>query len=101
MGSRLLGKEIHAELTDFLITRDLATDVSFYNPKQWADRSETVGNRALLSLTFEGAFYRVMNYPTDPTERQWQEEVQDILLAYGCYYELGYSWSLHIYERTR
>jgi len=85
------------ELSRFLKKRDLDQDVNFYTTEQWAARGESVGNNAIMSLTFEGPLYRVMNCPEDMTENLWQLGIYSIVKRHNCYAEMGYAWSLHIY----
>lgn len=56
-------------------------------------------NSNFLTMTFEGPFYAVVNYNT-PTKYcdKLLSEFDDILKRYGKYYELGYAWSLALYN---
>ena len=52
-----------------------------------------------LTMTFEGPFYDVINYylSTKYCDRLI-DEFNDILKRYKKYYELGYAWSLALYD---
>lgn len=50
----------------------------------------------ILSMSFEGDFYDVVNYyEVAPAMDQFVE----ILEKYGCYYELGNAWNLSVYQK--
>ena len=52
-----------------------------------------------LTMTFEGPFYDVINYTYSAKySDKLLAEFDDILKKYRKYYELGYSWSLSLYE---
>lgn len=72
------------------------TDVYFYSPKEWTTRRQGVGENALATVTFEGELYDAINYDTFGTNIA--EKIRIDLLAHGLYYELGYAWSMHIYQ---
>lgn len=110
-----------AEILDYLIKHELWIDVRIYfNGKVWdsynrvtgeyhyndkdkifeenaepTDYFEYVGD--ILSMSFEGAFYDVLN---GTSKRAWklQQEFQELLSNYGLYYELGNAWNLTLYE---
>lgn len=61
-----------------------------YNPY---DYFEYVNPEHILSMSFEGPLYDVINY------RPWSilDEFESIFEKYGCYYELGHAWNLSAY----
>ena len=63
-------------------------------PKDYFDY---VAEPNILSMSFEGAFYDVLN-GTSKTAYNLQQKFQDILQKYGLYYELGNAWNLTCYE---
>lgn len=48
----------------------------------------------ILSMSFEGPLYDVMNY----TFGELEEGLVAIFEKYGCYYELGNAWNLTLYK---
>lgn len=63
------------------------------NPKDYFE----YGNPDTLSMSFEGALYRVLNgyvYSFSQLEQQFSK----LFEKYGLYYEMGYAWSLSAYE---
>ena len=48
----------------------------------------------ILTMTFEGDFYDVVNYGEWP---QALDQFEKIISSYGLYYELGYAWQLGLY----
>ena len=65
---------------------NVADYVEYYNPQT-------------ITMTFEGSFYEVMNYSYS---NRWldkkQQEFEELVSAYGLFSELGYAWSLSLYE---
>lgn len=63
------------------------------NPAKYFDY---VPENHILSMSFEGPFYEVMN---DGGKRNWdlQEKFYRLLKKYGVYSELGNSWNLSVY----
>jgi hypothetical protein len=52
-----------------------------------------------LTMTFEGPFYDVVNYYVSAKYcDRLLKEFDDILKRYKKYYELGYAWSLGLYN---
>lgn len=115
-------KELAEEILDFLLEHEMWIDVQIYfNGKCWSshnkekgtfhynDKENVVEDEAdprdyfefvrtpnILSMSFEGPFYKAMNGYLG----SWkiEEEFSKILEKYGLYYELGYAWSLTCYE---
>jgi hypothetical protein len=52
-----------------------------------------------LTMTFEGPFYDIINYSFSAKYCDTlMKEFNDILKKYNKHYELGYSWSLALYD---
>lgn len=52
-----------------------------------------------LTMTFEGPFYDIVNYYISAKYcDKIIDEFNDILKKYNKYYELGYAWSLALYD---
>ena len=52
-----------------------------------------------LTMSFEGPFYDAINYNISAKySDKIMAEFDDICHKYGKYYELGYSWSLALYD---
>jgi hypothetical protein len=51
-------------------------------------------------MSFEGPFYDVINYylPAPKYCDKLMKEFDEICSKYGKYYELGYAWSLALYD---
>ena len=52
----------------------------------------------VLSMSFEGPLYEVLNGYLGEYSREVCEKFDDIFHRYGLYYELGNSWNLSAYE---
>lgn len=117
-----LGEEATAALAkdiyDFLIKYDMWIDVAIYfNGIRWStyggDKSEGsvepfvteadphdyfkyVG--PILSMSFEGTFYEIMNGYRGNIGWKIEKEFRDLLAKYGVYYELGNAWNLSVYK---
>ena len=111
-------EELAKEITTFLEKEKLASDVSIYfNNKVMRDRGtwgddynyipkwETTENvdphdyfeyaayDHILSMSFEGALYEVLNY----TGGRKGEEFERIFERHGLYFEFGNAWNLSVY----
>lgn len=60
------------------------------------DYFEYVNVKHILSMSFEGAFYHVLNGYDDYADKL-QQKFSDILNKYNLYYELGNAWNLTCY----
>lgn len=70
-------------------------DLNFWTPEQWDnERGEPYGRRALLTATFEGPIYALMNTGTG-----FPDKLVTALDTLGVYYEQGFAWSLHVYPK--
>lgn len=54
-------------------------------------------NDDTLSITFEGAFYSVINYHMPSLHNEVMPKFKKILENYGLYYEQGHAWNLSTY----
>lgn len=111
-------EELVNEIEDFLRKNELLGDVCLYfNNKRhlWtydhkameyklhekedispSDYFEYAASKHILSMSFEGAFYDVLNGFTNAAFRK-QDEFYSLLKKYGLYYELGNAWNLTCY----
>lgn len=64
-----------------------------FNPKDYCEYA----NPAMITMTFEGPFYEVMNGYC-PGWTVLEEEFSRLINKHGFYYELGHAWSLSLYE---
>ena len=102
---------------DVLVANDISHDVSiYYNNKRmknnydWRsdenvvsvvveedfnphDYFEYAAHNHIMSMSFEGGLYHVLNYSFGRTE----DEFRKLLEKYGVYYELGNAWNLTVY----
>lgn len=64
------------------------------NPKDYIEYSGD-----FLTMSFEGPLYEVLNdyYPMKLCDK-YREELDEICKKYNKYWELGYSWSLSLYD---
>lgn len=111
-------EELAQEIMEFLVKEGLASDTSIYfnnkvirNEIEWNDdysytlKWETTENvnphdyfdycayDHILSMSFEGPLYDVLNY----TFGRKEEKFRAIFEKYGLYYELGNAWNLTAY----
>lgn len=65
------------------------------DPKKYIEYSSD-----FLTMSFEGPFYSIVNYnyPSGKYCDKILAEFDDICKKYGKYYELGYAWSLALYD---
>lgn len=62
------------------------------NPKDYFEYAN-----GFISMSFEGELYDVLNGVTN-FDFEMQEQFRELLESFGCYYELGNTWNLSIYE---
>ena len=76
--------------------KKLAEDLYVYEDKNPLDYVE-YANPDTITMTFEGGLNHILNgYISGWTKVE--QEFSDIFEKYGYYYEMGYSWSLSVYE---
>ncbi len=121
MTKKLTKRQIEAlakEIRQFLLDHDLWVDVTIYfNGKAFStsdglghyyynypehlvvlededphDYFEYVGD--ILSMSFEGAFYEIINHYRAAISNRIMEEFDAVLEKCGLYYELGDPWNL-------
>ena len=111
-------EELAQEIIKFLKKHDLHDSVCiYYNNKRWRSTSEYLcdgkfryteiieeninpldyfeyaNTNHILSMSFEGGLYDILNYTFGKREEQFLA----IFKKYGLYYELGNSWNLSCY----
>ena len=106
-------EELAKEIITFLENEGLATDVCIYfnnkvmrneGKQQWEttenvnphDYFEYCAYDHILSMSFEGELYDVLNYSFGRKE----EKFNAIFERWGLYYELGNAWNLSVYLRN-
>lgn len=115
-------EQLATEIFNWLVDHEMWVDVCIYfNGKKWStnnknctefcynerkyfeyeaeptDYFEYVREPNILSMSFEGIFYEVLNgYVSGWTKLE--EEFRKILEKYGLYYELGNAWNLTCFE---
>ncbi|MBO5828907.1 MAG: hypothetical protein J6R59_10720 [Paludibacteraceae bacterium] len=114
----LLAKDIH----EYLVKHEMWVDVHIYfNGKCWSTNSkdnsefcyneskyfefednpkkyfEYVAENHILSMSFEGSLYDVLNAYV-PNWTKYEAEFRAIFTKYGLYYQLGNAWNLTCYE---
>lgn len=129
MDRKLTKKQIEklaTEIRAWLIRRNLWVDTTIYfNGKAFStsdgkgyyyndpehlivleneDPAKCVGEYVgtVLTITTEGDFCGCLNFYGEygsQYDLRIQEEFSDILDKYGCYYELGYHWSIAVYYK--
>lgn len=62
-----------------------------FNPKDYCEYA----NPDTITMTFEGPLYDVLNWNAG---EQLEQEFCQLIHKYGFYYEMGYPWSLSLYE---
>jgi len=65
-----------------------------YDPRNYF---EYVAKNHILSMSFEGDLYSILNAYT-PGWTKLEAEFQKIFEKHGCYYEMGHAWNLTCYE---
>lgn len=120
--SKIKIEELVREIEDFLKEHELIGDVCIYfnnkrhswcnrYDKEWnflgfdceiredvspLDYFDYVNTEHILSMSFEGDFYHVLNGYNDYADKM-QQKFSAILSKYNLYYELGNAWNLSCY----
>lgn len=74
----------------------IAKDLYEYQNRNPRDYFE-FANPKTLSMSFEGALNHVLNAYV-PGWVKLENEFQKLFEKHGCYYEMGHSWNLSVYE---
>ena len=116
-------EQLATEILDFLIANGMWVDVRIYfDGRVWGshnketdefyynEKDKVVEEKAepkdyfdyvaephILSMSFEGGFYDVLNGTSERAFRL-QNQFNNILAKYGLYYELGNAWNLTLYQ---
>jgi hypothetical protein len=91
-------KILRGVLTEYFGSSDQKEwgDLNFWTPKAWKDKGEEYGLDGLAVMTFEGAVYPLLNYGEDGWK--FHTMLNERLKAKGLWFEMGYAWSLAVYE---
>lgn len=114
-------EELATEIFNWLVDNELWVDICIYfNGKRWStddnckefcynerryfediadpkDYFEYVNEPNILSMSFEGPLYEVLNGYIRGCDKL-EEQLRNIFEKYGLYYELGHAWNLSAYE---
>lgn len=114
-------EQLATEIFNWLVDNELWVDICIYfNGKRWStddggrnfcynerryfesvadpkDYFEYVNEPNILSMSFEGPLYEVLNGYISGWARL-EEQFRQIFEKYGLYYELGHAWNLSAYE---
>lgn len=97
------------DIRDFLLKNDLASDTRIYFNGMAYDSVESTNkyrtiedikpsdyfyaNNETVSMSFEGALYRLVNHETSSALYRKFSKIFD---KHNCYFEQGYAWSLSV-----
>ena len=114
-------EQMATEIFNWLVDHELWVDICIYfNGKRWStddhckefcynerryfedmadpkDYFEYVNEPNILSMSFEGPLYEVLNGYTHGWDKL-EDQFVKIFEKYGLYYELGHAWNLSAYE---
>lgn len=116
-------EQLATEIFEWLVKHEMWVDVAIYfNGKRWStsnhkdcmdfcynehkyfedeadprDYFEYVNEPNILSMSFEGPLYHVLNAYV-PGWVKLEDEFRKIFEKYGVYYEMGHAWNLTCYE---
>lgn len=85
----------------WLADRHFDRGVKFYTQEQWAARGEQLClDAAITVLIEESPLFALLNtywedFPGDPQSAL--ADLEDFLESRGYWYDLGFTWSLHLY----
>jgi hypothetical protein len=115
-------EQLATEIFEWLVKHEMWVDICIYfNGKRWSthnketnefcynehkyyedeadpkDYFEYVNEPNILSMSFEGPLYHVLNGYTSGWVKL-EDEFRNIFEKYGVYYEMGHAWNLTCYE---
>lgn len=115
-------EQLATEIFEWLVKHEMWIDVCIYfNGKRWGthnaeadeyyynehkyheeeadprDYFEYVNEPNILSMSFEGPLYHVLNGYTSGWTKL-EDEFRKMFEKYGVYYEMGHAWNLTCYE---
>ena len=115
-------EQLATEIFEWLVKHEMWMDTCIYfNGKRWGthnketgeyyynqhkyyeevadpkDFFEYVNEPNILSMSFEGPLYEVLN-AYRPGWTKLEDKFQKIFEKYGVYYEMGHAWNLSCYE---
>jgi hypothetical protein len=91
--------DVRREIVKWMESKDLYHDVHVYTQEEWQKRGEKFGNTGILTITAEGPFYQVMNYPESKADVRLIDEFNAFMDKLGFWTEQGYAWTWHLYPK--
>lgn len=85
------------EIGLYLKSKKLDPNSEIYTHEEWAARGEKHGRDAMLTIVTEGPLGRLLNYGDRPGAEKELEDWNAYLESLGLWWELGFSWSIHLY----
>ena len=71
-----------------------------HDSESWYERGETMGRGAVATITTEGELYEAINFHRGlKAYNKASEQLDAIAARHGCWWELGYAWSIHFYTK--
>lgn len=92
------------ELYDWLRRKKVLNDLAIYTQWDWRVREgqDAIGAGAPITITAEGnELMYGLNYGETKFQRKLVDEFTAFVEERGYYWELGYSWSCHLYPITQ
>jgi hypothetical protein len=86
------------ELLRWFTQHRLDHGVRFYMQDEWRRRKERYGNDADFTMTAEGDFNHLYNYPQSTEDDAIIREFQKTVSRLGYHVEQGYAWSWHFHH---
>lgn len=90
---------IKKQVEDWLENYELSRGVRVYTQQEWIKRGERYGNDAVVTITAEGTFNHIMNYPESREDIRLIEKFKSFLDHLGLWSEQGFSWTWHLYAK--
>jgi hypothetical protein len=93
-------KAIAEAVRQWLREMELDFGTRVYTREEWRKRGEQWGNNAPVTITAEGEFNHLMNdYEEKDVEEAFFRRWDRFLSGLGLWWEFGYAWSIHLYEK--
>ena len=70
-----------------------------HDAESWRDRGESMGAGAIATITTEDELYEKINFHHGVKAFEEASDRLDAIAGkHGCWWELGYAWSIHFYK---
>jgi hypothetical protein len=89
---------LYKKIARWLKDNKLDYGVTFYSTLEWQKRGEKYGDKSMFTIAGECEFFRALNGYYDDNMATY-DKFEEFLNSLGYWFEMGYSWSIHIFPK--